>query len=185
MKKAVFGFFVFCSLAAVPAFAWAGHATYHIGPGDTLEISVWKDATLSRQVVVPPDSIISFPLIGDIDVGNMTVAKLRKTVAKKLSEYIPDATVTVMLVKIASLQAYVIGKVKRPGQFAITLDTDVMQILAMAGGMTPFASESNIIILRRQDNKITKIPFDYKEVEKGKNLAQNIILQRGDVVVVP
>jgi polysaccharide export outer membrane protein len=159
--------------------------SYRIGPGDLLEISVWKDESLSRQVVVPPDGFISFPLIGDIDASTMTVADLRKHSAKKLSEYIPDVTVTVMLAQINSLRGYVIGKVNKPGEFPISMDTNVMQILAMAGGLNPFASPGSIIILRQQDKTSVKIPFDYNEVERGKNLQQNITLQRGDVVVVP
>jgi polysaccharide export outer membrane protein len=105
--------------------------------------------------------------------------------AQKLSEFVPDATVTVMLTEINSLKAYVIGKVNAPGAFPITLETNVMQILAQAGGLTPFASGGSIKILRQKDSQITQIPFDYGEVEKGKNLEQNIILKAGDVVVVP
>jgi polysaccharide export outer membrane protein len=136
-------------------------------------------------VVVPPDRVISFPLIGDIDVTNLNVTKLRAVVAKKLSEFVPDATVTVMLLTINSLKAYVIGKVNKPGEFPITMETNVMQILSMAGGLNPYASQGNIHILRQKNNETKEIPFNYKEVLKGKNLEQNIILQRGDVVVVP
>ena len=159
--------------------------TYHIGPGDKLEISVWKDTELNRNVVVPPDGIISFPLVEAINVINLTVPDLRKVLTQKLSEFVPDVTLTVMLLEINSLRAYVIGKVATPGQFDINLETNVMQILAKAGGLTPFASSGNIKILRQQKNKIIKIPFDYGDVEKGKNLEQNIVLKRGDVVVVP
>jgi polysaccharide export outer membrane protein len=158
---------------------------FHMGPGDVLEISVWKDESLSRQVVVPPDGVISFPLIGDINVSNQTVGNLRETVRKRLTDYVPDATVTVMLTQINSLKGYVIGKVNRPGQFPIDLDTNVMQILSMAGGLNPYASPKNILILRQQGDSLQKIPFNYNQVEKGENLEQNIILKRGDVVVVP
>ncbi len=158
---------------------------FHIGPGDVLEISVWKDESLSRQVVVPPDGVISFPLIGDINVTNQTVADLRETVRKRLSEYVPDATVTAMLIQINSLKGYVIGKVNRPGHFPIELDTNVMQILSMAGGLNPYASPKNILIVRQEGGNLRKIPFNYNQVEKGENLEQNIILKRGDVVVVP
>jgi polysaccharide export outer membrane protein len=158
---------------------------FHIGPGDILEISVWKEPDLSRTVIVPPDGVVAFPLIDNIRVTNLTVADLKKVVTQKLSEFVPDATVTVMLTQINSLKAYVIGKVNNPGMYDITLETDVMQILAKAGGLTPFASDGNIKILRRKDNNITKIPFDYGQVEKGKNLEQNIILEPGDVIVVP
>ena len=165
--------------------ALAGEKLYHIGPGDILEISVWKDPELSKQLVVPPDRIISFPLIGPIDVTHLTVSGLKKVVTQKLSEFIPDATVTIMLIEINSLKAYVIGKVNNPGEFPINIETNVMQILSMAGGLNPFASKGNIKILRQRDNTIVKIPFDYGEVEKGKNLEQNIILKAGDTVVVP
>lgn len=163
----------------------ADESKYIIGPGDVLEISVWKDESLSRTVVVPPDGIISFTLIGDIDTSGMTVTDIRNIVTEKIKEYVPDAFVSVILVEINSLEAYVIGKVNKPGTYSILLDTNVMQLLSMAGGVNPFASESNIQVLRRVNNVTVKIPFDYKEVLKGENLKQNIVLQRGDVVVVP
>ena len=165
--------------------ALAQESTYKLGPADVLEISVWKDESLSREVLVPPDGVISFPLIGSIDVKGLTVEELREVVTKKLSEYVPDATVTVLLMQVRSLSAFVIGKVNHPGHFPIDLETSVMQILSMAEGLNPFASPGNIIILRREKGKTVKIPFNYKKVEKGQNLEQNIILKRGDVVVVP
>ena len=177
--------FIFLFLTITNTAAFAADSTYCIGPGDLLDISVWKDESLTRQVVVPPDGVISFPLIEDIDVTGMTVADLRKTISVKLTEYIPDATVAVLFSEIRSMMAYVIGKVNKPGVFPITMQTNVIQVLSMAGGLNAFASEGNILILRQQDNKTVKIPFNYNEVEKGKNLEQNIILQRGDVVVVP
>ena len=176
--------FVFFLIISSPT-AFAAEKLYYIGPGDVLEISVWKDPNLNRKVVVPPDGIIAFPLIGDVDVSGMTVADLRKHVTERLTEYVPDVTVTVMLLEIISLRAYVIGKVNNPGEFHINMDTSVMQILSKAGGLNPFASSGKILIIRRENIATTKIPFNYKEVSKGKNLDQNIILQRGDVVVVP
>jgi polysaccharide biosynthesis/export protein len=167
------------------AIGFAQENNYIIGPGDVLEISVWKDESLNRDVVVPPDGMIAYPLIGDIKTNGMTVTMLRKAITTKLSEYVPDATVTVILKNISSLKAFVIGKVNNPGQFSITMDTTVMQILAMAKGLNPFADAGDIHILRRRKNVTVKIPFNYKEVEKGYNLEQNIVLQRGDVVVVP
>jgi len=184
--KNLFAFVLGCLVIATTiSGAVAADELYRIGPGDVLEISVWKDEELSRQVVVPPDGFVSFPLVESINVNNLTVAGLRNTLAKKLSEYIPDATVTVMLMEINSLKAYVIGKVNAPGEFPIKLDTNVMQILAMAGGLTPFASKGNIQILRQNKDSIVKIPFDYGDLEKGRNLEQNIILKAGDVIVVP
>jgi len=177
---------VFIMISFLPIYdVWADESKYRIGPGDILEISVWKDESLRREIVVPPDGYITFPLVGDIHARNMTVTALRKTVTDRLSEYVPGATVTVMLLKINSLTAYVIGKVNNPGEFGITMDTSVMQILAMARGLNPYAAEKKIHILRNQNNMMVKIPFNYNEILKGYNLKQNIILKRGDVVVVP
>lgn len=188
MKKNSIVVSIFCLVTIVFSVAsqsLADDTSYLIGPGDVVEISVWKDESLSRDVTVPPDGVISFPLIGDIDVNRMTVTKLRETVRKKLSEYVPDATVAVLLIQTNSLRAFVIGKVNRPGQFPIYLNTTLMQVLAMAGGLNPYADEGKINILRQTGNQTTRIEFDYKEVIKGKNLEQNILIQRGDVVVVP
>lgn len=186
MKKIV-GHILFSALFVIsnaPALL-AQETGYKIGPGDALEISVWKDEALSREIIVPPDGMISFPLVEGIDATNLTVSELRKVVKKRLSDYVPDATVTVMLLRANSLTAYVIGKVNKPGQFPINMETNVMQVLSMAGGLNPYASPNNIIILRQQAGENEKIPFRYKEVKKGENLEQNIILRRGDVVVVP
>jgi polysaccharide export outer membrane protein len=183
--KKVFLVSVLSLLVFAKAFVAAAENKYQIGPGDVLEISVWKDESLSREIVVPPDGVISFPLIGDLDVKYLTVTDVRKVITKKLSEYVPDATVTVMLLKLDSLKAHVIGKVNRPGQFAITMETTVMQILSMAGGLNPFAEGNKILILRQIKNKTVKIPFNYDKIQKGEDLQQNILIQRGDVVVVP
>ena len=185
MKKIFFIILLFSLGLAINADASESESKYRFKPGDEIEISVWKDESLSRQLIVPPDGVISFPLIGDIDANNLSIPELRKIIAVKLSEYVPDVSVTVILLKVNSQKAYVIGKVNRPGEFPINMDTNVMQILSMAGGLNPFASEGSINILRQQKNSLMKIPFDYKEVQKGKNLDQNIILKRGDVVVVP
>jgi polysaccharide export outer membrane protein len=166
-----------CWFAVHPAIAEDGR--FHIGPGDVIEISVWKDDTLNRDVVVPPDRMISYALIGDIDTTGMTITDLRKEVTRKLVDYVPDATVTVILKSINSLKAYVVGKVNSPGMIAINMDTTVMQALAMTGGLNPFASEGKIHILRRQKNMTIKIPFNYKQVLKGENLKQNIVPAAG------
>ncbi len=177
---------ILCLLISIPVSGRAEEGTgYRIGSGDILEISVWKEDSLSREVIVPPDLTIAFPLIGDIEVKEMTVSDLRAEVTKRLKDFIPEATVTVMLRQINSLRAYVIGKVNKPGQFPVDLDTTVMQLLAMAGGLNPFAAAGKIYILRHQNGTLIKIPFDYREVEKGKNLTQNVIIRRGDVVIAP
>ena len=184
--KTIFSCVIVCLILTVSySSASAADNFYLIGPGDVLEISVWNEPDLTKKLVVPPDGVISFPLIDPIKVTDLTITALKKVVTKRLSEYVPDATVTVLLIEINSLKAYVIGKVKNPGEYPISLETNVLQILAKAGGLTPFASDGNIKILRKKNNKVTNIPFDYGEVEKGKNLEQNIALQIGDVVLVP
>ena len=158
--------------------------TYLVGPGDVLEVSVWRDETLSRELIVPPDGMLSFPLIGDVLVTGMSVSQVREVIRKRLGEYVPDASVAVIL-KSVSLEAYVIGQVNNPGAFPITMETRVMHLLSMARGMTPFASERDVHILRHTNNVIEKIPFNYRDVVRGANLEQNILIRRGDVIVVP
>ncbi len=158
---------------------------YTIGPNDILEISVWKDETLNRKIVVPPDRVISYPLIGDIDITNMTVTQLRVKLITLLSEFIPEANVAVLLEEVRNLKTYVIGKVNNPGVFPIDLETNIMQVLSMAGGFTQFASSHKIMIIRTEGDRVIKIPFNFKEVEKGNKLDQIIFLRRGDVIVVP
>jgi polysaccharide biosynthesis/export protein len=185
VKNKIVTTLVFLLLIITDIGALAGEASYRIGPLDVLEISVWKDENLKRQIVVPPDCIISFPLIGSIDVSVLTASDLKNVITERLAEYIPDATVTVLFLQVNSSNAYVIGKVNKAGQFPISMDTNVMQLLSMAGGLNAFASADKILILRQQDKKTVEIPFNYKQVEKGDKLEQNILLQRGDVVVVP
>ncbi len=156
-----------------------------LGPEDILEISVWKDETLTKQVVIRPDGKISFPLIGEIQAAGRTVEDLRKEIIEKLSEFISDPVVTVMVIGINSYKIYVIGKVNKPGAYTVGRPVNVMQALSMAGGFSPFADLDNISILREQNGKQIRIKFNYKEVAKGKHLEENILLKRGDVIVVP
>ena len=149
--------------------AFANDGYYLIGPGDVIEISVWNEPALTKKLVVPPDGVISFPLIDPVKVNNLTITALKKAVTKRLSEYIPDATVTVLLIEINSLKAYVIGKVKNAGEFSIDLKTSVLQILAKAGGLTPFAADGSIKILRLKNGKTINIPFDYGEAQSAES----------------
>ena len=183
LKKIQFCLMIVMLMAASAPLAQAQF--YSIGPGDVLEISVWRDESLSRELVVPPDGMLSFPLIEDLLVTGMTIAQIRELIRQKLSEFVPDASVTVILKNINSLRAYVIGQVKNPGTFPITMETRVMHLLSMAQGLTPFASERDIHVLRHTNNTIEKIPVNYRDVLRGSNLEQNILLRRGDVVVVP
>lgn len=157
---------------------------YQIGAEDLLEVSVWKEEGLQREVLVRPDGRISFPMIGDIAVQGYTPEYVRQEITHKIERFIPNPVVTVLVKKVAGYKIYVIGQVRKPGQFVVGGYLDVMQALAIAGGLTEFASESNIRILRRENDKDVVIPFDYSDVKKGQQLKQNIILKTGDVVVV-
>lgn len=160
-------------------------APYLVQPGDILQISVWKEKDLEREVVIRPDGGLSFPLVGDIQTEGKTVEQLRKEIAQRLAKYIPDPVVTVATKQTQGNIIFVTGRVNKPGSFISFRNLDVMQALSMAGGVTPFASENRIKILRRVNGVETVIPFKYGQVEGGRRLKQNIFLQSGDVVVVP
>lgn len=158
---------------------------FYLGPDDLLEISVWKDETLTKEVVVRPDGNISFPLIGDVRVQGRTVEEVRKEIEEKIRGYIPDAPVAVMVVRVSSPKIYVVGKVAKPGVYLMTEPLRVMQALAMAGGITPFSDDDDILIIREENGRQKRMKFDYSEVADGKDLEQNIYLDPRDTVIVP
>ena len=158
---------------------------YQIGPEDVLEISVWKEEGLKKEVLVRPDGGLSFPLIGEVQAVGKTTGQIQKEITDRLEKFIPDPVVSVSLLKVVGNKIYVIGKVARPGEFPAGRYVDVLQALSMAGGLTPFASENNIKVLRKENGKDVVMPFRYSQVQKGENLDQNIMLKSGDVVVVP
>ena len=158
---------------------------YQIGPGDILDISVWKDESLTRSCVVRPDGFISFPLIGDVPASGKTVFELKSEMESRLKRFVPEVVLYIDVKQINSLVIYVIGKVNNPGRFFMVVDVDVLQALATAGGLNAFAKGRKIKIFRLGKNETTIFPFDYDEVLDGKHLEQNIYLRRGDVVVVP
>jgi polysaccharide export outer membrane protein len=171
-----------------PVYAETGASpvdTYLVQPGDVLEISVWKEESLLRTVLVRPDGGISFPLVGDAQAAGKSVAQLQALVSERLTKYIPDPVVTVSVQQLSGNKIFVIGKVNRPGEFVANRYMDVVQALSVAGGMTPYAAANKIKILRRENGSLSAIPFKYGDIEKGENLQQNIILQSGDVVLVP
>lgn len=158
---------------------------YSLQPGDILEISVWKEPDLQREVLVRPDGGISFPLVGNIKARNSSIMDVNKEITARLQKFIPDPVVTVSLKQMLGNRVYVVGKVLKPGEFVINRNVDVMQALSMAGGLNPFAAGDEIMILRRVNGVQKSIPFRYDGVVEGKDLAQNIVLKPGDVVVVP
>lgn len=177
--------------AAAPEGAVSGTAngdastSYRIGPEDALEIAVWKDESLKSTVLVRPDGAISFPLVGELAAAGRTASELRDEIARRLARFVPDAEVSVSVVRVASYRVYVIGRVNKPGDFVVGRPIDVLQLLALAGGITPFAAEDEIRIIRRVGGRQVALPFDYKRLRKDGDLSQNIVLRSGDVVLVP
>lgn len=162
-------------------------APYLINPGDLLHIDVWDEESLSREVLVRPDGFISVPMAGEIDTTNSTPSQVAETISHALGKYMKEMPpVVISLVHTNGNKIYVIGKVTQPGEFLINSDTDIMQALALAGGLNPFAAENDIVVLRRNPGgEQVAIPFRYAKVKSGKELESNIILESRDVVVVP
>lgn len=158
---------------------------YIIGPGDLLNIEVWKDPVLTRQVVVLPDGKIAYPLIGEMAAGGKTVAQLKKEIEQKIARYVPEAFLTVEVRQLNSMHIYVLGRVQAPGRTTLNANINVLQALAIAGGPTPYANRSKIRIFRYEGEKTKVFSFDYDDVTAGKELHTNIELKRGDVVYVP
>jgi polysaccharide export outer membrane protein len=159
--------------------------SYLIGPEDVLKVAVWKDEQLTQETVVRPDGLITFPLIGDVSAAGRTAEDVRNEIARRLSKYLPNPHVTVAVLKVLSNRIYVLGRVNKPGEYLVGHYTDVLQALSMAGGLTPYASENDIKIMRRGGGEQQVFHFRYADMLKERDLKQNILLQRGDVVMVP
>jgi polysaccharide export outer membrane protein len=158
---------------------------YRVGPEDLLDITVWREDALKQQSLVRPDGGISFPLIGEVLAAGKTIEEIRDEIAKRLEKFLPSPVVNVSIVRVASNRIYIIGKVNKPGDMPAGRFVDVLQALSMAGGLTPFAAENRIQILRREGGKQISIPFNFGEVRRGVKMEQNILLRAGDTVLVP
>ena len=176
---------LFAGLSASAQVSENEDALYMIQPGDILEVSVWREEYLEREVTVQPDGRISFPLVGVVNAAGSTVEDVKQRVAGRLAQFIADPVVTVSIKEIRGNRIYILGQVQNPGQFIMNPQIDVMQALALAGGTTPFAELNDIRILRRSGNRQTLIEFRYGDIARGRNLQQNIVLQSGDVIIVP
>ncbi len=185
MKKALSLLALLLALWGLPHPVAAEDSPYTIIAGDVLQITVWKEDGLDREVLVLPDGDITFPLIGTIKAQGHTPAEVQDIVKKKLKKLIPDASVTVSVKAALGHTVSVVGQVARPGEFIISHRFTTMQALSQAGGLTPYASEGNIIILRHKDGKDTSIPVPYDDIVTGDELDKDIALEPGDVVVVP
>jgi polysaccharide biosynthesis/export protein len=157
-----------------------------IGNGDVLAVSVWKQPDISRSIPVRSDGRISLPLIGEIQAAGQTPLRLEEEITSKLQPYLAEPEVTVIVEQINSEKFNILGRVAKPGSYPLTNPTTVLDAIALAGGCRDFAKNKSIYILRRHpDGSETRLPFNYQDVIKGKNTAQNIDLQPHDTIVVP
>ncbi len=157
-----------------------------IGNGDVLAISVWKQPDLSRSVPVRSDGKVSLPLIGEITAAGQTPAKLEQELTSKFQPYLAEPEVTVIVEQINSEKFNILGRVAKPGSYLLVNPTTVLDAIALAGGCKEFAKQKQIYVLRRHpDGSEARLPFNYQEVIKGKNTAQNVDLQPRDTIVVP
>jgi polysaccharide export outer membrane protein len=162
----------------------SGVEEYRIGPEDILQISVWKNDSMSRTVTVRPDGMVSLPLLNDVQAAGLTPAELRGALIKRLTEYMPDPDVSVIVQDVRFFKVSVIGEVAKPGRFELKSRATVLDVLAQAGGFKDFASRSRIVILRTEGPAMKRIPFNYnKAISDGQT--ETFYLRPGDIVVVP
>jgi polysaccharide biosynthesis/export protein len=159
--------------------------TYRIGVEDELGISVWREPDISTNAVVRPDGMITLPLLNDVKVTGMTTKELQDTLTERLKEFLKEPQVTVIVRQIRSRKVYLIGEVVRPGTYQLNNPKTVLQLMAEAGGPGAYAKLGSIYVLRQQDGAQKRLPFHYKKAMSGSNAADDIVLQPGDMVVVP
>ena len=171
--------------AAVQSTAGESDDEYVIGGQDTLNISVWRENDFSGPVIVRPDGKVTMPLLGDMQAAGLTPMQLATSITDKLRKYVAEPRVTVVVTQMNSQRFYIMGEVGRGGAFPLQARTTVLQALASAGGFTELADTKKIYVLRKENGKEIKYPFNYKEVIKGNHREQNIIVKPGDTIVVP
>jgi polysaccharide export outer membrane protein len=155
-----------------------------IGASDVIVVTVFKEPTLSGSLLVRPDGMISMPLLGDVKASGKTPLELSDEIATKLKKYVQDPNVTVVLNQNNSKIVYLMGEVGKTGPMSMTPGMTLLQAVATAGGLTPYANAKKIYILRNTGGKQEKIPVQYKQALKGDS-SLNIILNPGDTIVVP
>jgi polysaccharide export outer membrane protein len=178
------------AFAARPASAQQAAAAvaapdYTLSAGDQLDVAVWKEPDISKTVIVRPDGKFSYPLVGEVVAAGKTCTAIQNDITGRLKKYIPDPVVTATVTGLDGNKVYVIGQVNKPGAFVMNPRLNILQALTMAGGMTAFAASNDIIVLRGNGAAQQRIAFHYGDVSKGRNLNQNVMLESGDVVVVP
>jgi polysaccharide biosynthesis/export protein len=158
---------------------------YRIGPGDILQLFVWKEPDLSRDITVRLDGKITVPLLGDVQAGGQTPADLSRDLSERLARFLTAPQVTVGISQALSARYHILGQVLRAGDFPLTRPTTILQGLAVAGGFKDFAKTDSIIIIRQQGDQQLSIPINYKRLENGHDLDQNVLLRPGDTILVP
>ena len=177
--------FVLCGNHLVFAQQNAEKTAYSIDIGDILEVQVWKEETLSKQVFVRLDGRISLPLVGDVIAAGKTPMELSKAIGEKLSDIMEEPTVSVLVISSNSRVYYMVGNINSPGAYPMNTPVNLLQAIAKAGGLGEWADKDEILIVRRSSGKDEMISFDYEKFVKGKDLSQNIMIQYGDTVIVP
>lgn len=155
--------------------------TFSIGSEDILFIQVWREPDFTRQVIVRPDGKITMPLVGEVQTSGLTPDQLTTRLTEALTKYLNNPQVNVTVLQVNSKKYWVTGEVNRPGQYPLAVPTNVLQALINAGGFREFANEKKIYVLRKGQ----RLKFNYKDVSKGKNMDQNILLENGDYIIVP
>jgi polysaccharide export outer membrane protein len=157
---------------------------YVIGADDILTVRVWQDDKMSGDVVVRPDGKVTLALINDIHAAGLTPEQFRAAIAAAAEKFVAAPTVDVVVKQINSRKVFVTGEVAKPGTYALSGSMTVLQMLALAGGVTEYADKGNIGIFRDESGKQVRYRFNYNEVMEGKRLQQNIVLKVGDTIVV-
>jgi polysaccharide export outer membrane protein len=158
---------------------------YVIGQGDVIEVFVWRNEQLSREVVVRPDGRISLPLLQDIQAEGFTVVQLKNQISRMLNEHLDNPRVSVIIKAIKSYRVSVLGRVQNPGVYPITGRTTLAEAIALAGGFTEWADKGDITVVSNEGGEEKKVVINYKKIASGKDPSQNIILKRGDIIIVP
>lgn len=158
---------------------------YLLNAGDVLDISVWNEEALEKTVLVLPDGTVSFPLAGELLAKGKTVSELEQALKNNLSEFLADPVVTVVVANVSGNTVHILGKVQTPGSFVMSQNLNVMQALSLAGGLSAYAKENNIIVLRQQEANQTVIKVRYADIKDGDDISTNIKLNSGDVIVIP
>jgi polysaccharide export outer membrane protein len=158
---------------------------YRIGPEDVLQVSVWNNEAMSRTAPIRPDGKISLPLLNDVQAAGLTPMELRERLMQRLTEYMPHPEVSVVVTEVRSFKVSVIGQVPKPDRYQLQSAATVMDVLAMAGGFTEYASRSRIVVIRSSGDKTERIPFDYEKVRNGEPSQANFQVRPGDIVLVP